>query len=70
MFFNSVDNSKPGFIGAIKDLNIFGLPIAGELLEARTELLHQVMSALVVSCRVYEGERLIASCELKIFLQA
>jgi predicted hotdog family 3-hydroxylacyl-ACP dehydratase len=62
-------DARPAFIGAIKDLNIFELPISGQLLEARTELLHEVMTALVVSGCVYEGERLLASCELKIFLQ-
>ncbi len=62
-------DASPGFIGAIKDLNIFALPLSGQMLEAHTELLHEVMSALVVSGKVYEGERLLASCGLKIFLQ-
>lgn len=60
---------KPGVIGAIKDLNIFELPVSGQKLEARTKLLHEVMNALVVSGSVYEGTRLLASCELKIFPQ-
>lgn len=62
-------HTNPGYIGAIKDLNIFALPETGQWLEARTELVHVVMNAHIVRGNVFEGERLLASCELKIFLQ-
>ena len=60
-----------GFIGALKDLKVEQLPAAGEIIETEVSYVHQVMNAHIVQARVTStaGE-LLASCELKIFLQA
>lgn len=60
-----------GYIGALKDLRIEALPLVGETITTEVSYLHQVMNAHIVQARVLNnhGESL-ASCELKIFLQA
>lgn len=57
-----------GFIGALKDLELFGLPKTGTLLNTEVKLLHDVMNASVIEGKVYDGETLLARCEMKVFL--
>lgn len=59
-----------GFIGALKNLRVEALPLVGESLHTDVTFVHQVMSALMVEARVSSGDRQLASCELKIFLQS
>jgi predicted hotdog family 3-hydroxylacyl-ACP dehydratase len=56
-----------GFIGGLRNLQIYELPEIGK--EIRTEVIleHEVFDATVVSGKIYMGERCIAECELKIF---
>lgn len=58
-----------GFIGALKSLQISALPKTGETLTTTILLLHQVLNAHIVQGAVRVGEKEIARCELKIFLQ-
>ncbi|MFC2176244.1 3-hydroxyacyl-ACP dehydratase [Bacteroidota bacterium] len=58
-----------GFIGALKNFNIYSLPTVGSKLETTVTVLHEVMGMQVVEGRVTVGERLIADCEMKIFLK-
>jgi predicted hotdog family 3-hydroxylacyl-ACP dehydratase len=58
-----------GFIGALKGLHIKELPRAGETIITKISFLHQIMNAHIVQGTVMSGERELASCELKIFLQ-
>jgi predicted hotdog family 3-hydroxylacyl-ACP dehydratase len=58
-----------GFIGGIKDLVINCLPKVGEEIVTRVKVEHTVMDASVIKAEVISGERVIASCEMKIFLQ-
>lgn len=58
-----------GFIGALKNLRVEALPGVGESLQTDVTFVHQVMNALIVAARVSSGGRVLASCELKIFLQ-
>ncbi len=57
-----------GFIGGIRNLNIFSLPPAGS--EIRTEVVveHEVFDATIVNGKIFLHEVLIAEGELKIFL--
>jgi predicted hotdog family 3-hydroxylacyl-ACP dehydratase len=60
-----------GYIGALKDLKIENLPAVGEIITTEIGYMHQVMSAHIVQARVLnERGELLASCELKIFLQS
>jgi 3-hydroxyacyl-[acyl-carrier-protein] dehydratase len=58
-----------GFIGALKGLKVTGLPKLGETITTTISFVHQVMNAHIVQGVVRVGDREIASCELKIFLQ-
>jgi 3-hydroxyacyl-[acyl-carrier-protein] dehydratase len=67
------DSNAPtlGFIGALKDLQIEQLPSVGETITTEVSYLHQVMSAHIVKAQVLNASgTLLASCELKIFLQS
>ncbi len=59
-----------GYIGALKNLKVEKLPAVGETIHTEVSYLHQVMSAHIVQATVRgsNGE-LLASCELKIFVQ-
>ncbi len=59
-----------GYIGALKDLKVFALPIVGQTLVTEVTFVHQVMQALIVSGAVHCEGQLLATCELKIFLQS
>ena len=60
---------KNGYIGAIKNLEVKDLPAQGALLRTRVEETHHVMGASVVQGECREGERLVASCEIKVFME-
>lgn len=58
-----------GYIGAVKDLHVFALPEVGQTLDTEVTFVHQVMNALIVHGSVRCSGKLLATCELKIFLQ-
>lgn len=64
-------NSKPviGFIGNIKDLVIYELPLVGNELLTEVVTKTQVMNVSIIEAKSYSQNRLIAICEMKIFLQ-
>ena len=64
-------NSKPviGFIGNIKDLVIYELPLIGNELLTEVVTKTQVMNVSIIEAKSYCCGRLIATCEMKIFLQ-
>jgi predicted hotdog family 3-hydroxylacyl-ACP dehydratase len=57
-----------GFIGGIRNLKINDFPKAGETITTTVTVIHEVINASVTKAEVYLGDRLIATCELKIFL--
>ena len=57
-----------GFIGAVKNLKIFLLPRIGQKIETNISVKHQVLNASIVEAQVFLEKEMIASCELKIFL--
>ena len=59
--------ARRGFIGGIRNLKIFDLPAAGREIITRATVMHEVFDATVVQGEVFLDQRLIASCELKIF---
>jgi len=59
---------KEGFIGAIKDLEIFDLPEVGDKLQTEVKIETQVFNMTVVSGKVTCREKLLATCEMKIFI--
>jgi len=65
-----VENGKPplGFIGGIKNLQIFSLPGAGKEIITTVTLEHEIFDATIVNAKIFSDETQIAECELKIFL--
>lgn len=59
-----------GFIGALKGLSVHHLPRVGETITTEIIFVHQVMNAHIVQGTVKSGDRDLATCELKIFLQS
>jgi len=65
---NSAGNAPLGFIGGIRNLKINGFPKVGQEIITRVTVLHEVFDATIVQGEVHLDDRLIAECELKIFL--
>lgn len=58
-----------GFIGAVKDLEIFNLPKVGETLETTVIIKTEVMGVTLIEAFSNCGEKKVAQCEMKIFIQ-
>lgn len=65
------NNVKPviGFIGNIKDLIVYELPLVGNELLTEVVTKTQVMNVSIIEAKSYCNNTLIATCEMKIFLQ-
>lgn len=59
---------KIGFIGMIKQMEIFRSPLVGEQLETTVEIVEDVFSTTLVSTKVEIKNELIATCDMKIYL--
>jgi len=57
-----------GFIGAVKNLVIKKLPKVNEHIETEIKVKHEILNASIVEAQVLCHGVVIASCELKIFL--
>lgn len=57
-----------GYIGAVKDLEIFELPPAGSFIETVAEVGSQVFNATMVTGQVMLNGKVMAQCEMKIFI--
>lgn len=67
-----IENDKPikiGFIGAIKNLVITDWPKIGSQIITQVKETYSISSIKVVEGEIRLGDKIIASCELKIFLQ-
>jgi len=61
---------RVGYIGGLKNLHIYSFPVAGSTIQTEVSYVNQVMSALIVEGKVFQNEKLMASCELRIFIQS
>lgn len=57
-----------GFIGAIRNLEIFDLPQTGEVLRTEIKIINQVFDVTIISGTIRTGEKILAQCEMKIVL--
>ncbi len=60
---------KTGFIGAISRLEIFDRPGGGEKIMTEIQVINQVFNVTIIEGKIKWNEKLIASCEMKIFIQ-
>jgi 3-hydroxymyristoyl/3-hydroxydecanoyl-(acyl carrier protein) dehydratase len=57
---------KEGYIGAIKNLEIFELPPASASIQSEILVENEIVGFTIVSGKVYFEERCIATCEMRI----
>lgn len=68
-FFTSRGEEVPvGYIGAVKHVEIVQLPKVGEQLHTFMETKNRIGNASIVAGKIYSENRLVASCELTIFV--
>lgn len=57
-----------GYIGAIKNLEVFDLPDVGDTLETTVSIQNKVFDVTIIAGTVKCNGKLIAQCEMKIFI--
>ena len=57
-----------GYIGAIKDLQIFSLPKIGDTIVTEVSVVNKVFDVTLVNGSIYCNDQLAATCEMKIFI--
>ena len=58
-----------GYIGSVKNLEIFGLPQTNDNIQTEIKIEDQVFNVSMISGRVWCNDKLIAQCEMKIFME-
>lgn len=58
-----------GYIGAIKDFEVFELPKSGDEIFTEVKIENQIFNVTVLSGKVWLNNVLIASCEMKVFME-
>lgn len=56
-----------GFIGAVQNLRVTALPATGDLLHTTITIKNQVFNATVITGEIKTGDKLLATCDMKIF---
>ena len=57
--------APPGFIGAIKKVNIYSLPKVGEDIETEITVENEIFGITLISAQVWAGDELLADCKMK-----
>lgn len=57
-----------GYIGAIKDFEVFNLPKANDELITEITIENQVFNVTVLLGKVWHNGELLAQCEMKVFI--
>jgi predicted hotdog family 3-hydroxylacyl-ACP dehydratase len=58
---------KTGYIGAVKDFEVFNLPKVGDEIITEVTIENQIFDVTVFSGKVWHDENLLARCEMKVF---
>ncbi|SHM28103.1 3-hydroxyacyl-ACP dehydratase [Mucilaginibacter sp. OK098] len=67
----AVKEHKPvevGYIGAIKNFEIFDLPKANDELLTEITIENQVFNVTILLGKIWHNDKLIAQCEMKVFM--
>ncbi|HEY5326160.1 MAG TPA: 3-hydroxyacyl-ACP dehydratase [Mucilaginibacter sp.] len=59
-----------GYIGAIKDLEIFSLPKVNDELITGITIENRILNVTVISGKVWHNDYLLARCEMKLFTRS
>ncbi|POY36540.1 3-hydroxyacyl-ACP dehydratase [Solitalea longa] len=66
---NQLQQAVPvGFIGAVKNLEVFSLPNVNETIETEIAIENEVFNVTVISGKVWCNDALLAQCEMKIVI--
>ncbi len=57
-----------GFIGAVKNFEVFALPANNDEITTEVVIRNQVFNVTIIDGKIWDGEKLIASCEMKLFI--
>lgn len=57
-----------GYIGAIKNLEIYFLPASGEELITEITVEHQIFDVTLITGKITCNNKIVANCEMKIFI--
>lgn len=68
-FIENGEEVPVGFIGAVSKFNLVRLPRVGETLHTTTKLIQKFLDVSLVCSEGKINEEIVATCELKIFLQ-
>jgi len=60
---------KIGYIGAVKNFEVHGLPPVGSVIETEITVGSQVFDVSLIKGNVHMSGELLASCEMKIFIK-
>ena len=69
--YTAINAGKPveaGYIGAVKNFEIFSLPAVGDTLQTEVTFSEHVFNVTIVSGTVTCNNKTVASCEMKIFI--
>ncbi len=69
--YNCLKNKKEvpvGYIGAIKNLEIFSLPEINSEITTHVIIEYEVMNATLIKGIIYQNDEVLAKCDMKIFL--
>jgi predicted hotdog family 3-hydroxylacyl-ACP dehydratase len=64
-------NNNPvetGYIGAIKDFELYGLPASGDEIITEIAVENQIFNVIVIVGKVWHNSDLLARCEMKVFM--
>ena len=59
-----------GYIGAVKDFEVFFLPAIGNDIMTEIKIENQIFNVSVITGQVWCNNTLVARCEMKVFLNA
>lgn len=57
-----------GYIGAIKNLEVFALPNVGEIIHTQVFIETQIFNVIVISGKVMHNDEVLVKCEMKVFV--
>jgi predicted hotdog family 3-hydroxylacyl-ACP dehydratase len=57
-----------GYIGAIKNLEVFSLPKINDILETEIIIDNQIFDVTLISGTVKRGDEILAKCQMKVFV--
>jgi predicted hotdog family 3-hydroxylacyl-ACP dehydratase len=57
-----------GYIGAVKNLEVFKLPLIDQELITEVKVETRLLNVAIVTGKVWRNDELIAQCEMKIFI--